>query len=75
MAENQEGINEYLEKLALLAEGLDQMHIGSKAIIFDMPKEEFIKTRDLVKNISEDKDKFKIDISGVEFIYLLNELS
>jgi hypothetical protein len=73
MAENQESVNEYLEKLALIAEGIDQIHPGGKAIVFDLPKEEFIKIRDLLKNISEDKDKFKIDISGVEFIYLLNE--
>jgi hypothetical protein len=73
MAENKEGIDGYLERLALIAEGVDQTHIGSKAIIFDLPKDEFIKIRDLLKNISEDKDRFKIDISGVEFIYLLNE--
>jgi hypothetical protein len=73
MAENKEGVDQYLEKLALIAEGIDQVHIGSKAIIFDLSKEEFIKVRDLLKNISEDKDRFKIDISGVEFIYLLNE--
>lgn len=73
MAENQESVDGYLERLALLAEGLDQIHQGSKAVIFDMPKDEFIKTRDMLKNISEDKDKFKIDISGIEFIYLLNE--
>jgi len=73
MAENQESTDEYLERLALLAEGLDQIHFGSKAVIFDLKKEEFIKIRDLLKNISEDKDKFKLDISGIEFIYLLNE--
>ena len=73
MAENQEGVDEYLEKLALISEGIDQLHVGTKAIIFDLPKEEFLKIRDSLKNISEDKNSFKIDISGVEFIYLLNE--
>jgi hypothetical protein len=73
MAENQESVDGYLEKLALISEGIDLLHPGTKAVIFDLPKDEFIKTRDLIKNISEDKDKFKIDISGIEFIYLLSE--
>ena len=73
MDENQESIDGYLEKLALIAQGIDELHIGKKAIVFDLKKEDFIKVRDTIKGIAEDKDRFKIDISGVEFIYLLNE--
>jgi hypothetical protein len=73
MAENQESIDGYLEKLALIVSGIEEIHQGKKAVIFDLPKDEFISVRDKLKNIPEDKDKFKIDISGIEIIYLLNE--
>jgi hypothetical protein len=29
--------------------------------------------RNILKGGDEDKDRFKVDISGVEFIYLLDE--
>lgn len=73
MEENQESIDGYLEKLALISESLDILHGGKKAVVFDLEIEEFIKTRDSFKNIPEDKEQFKVDISGVEFIYLLSK--
>lgn len=73
MEENTEGVGDYLEKLALISEGIDVIHQGKKAVVFDLNKEEFIKVRDLLKTVPQDKTEFKIDISGVEFIYLLNE--
>mgnify|MGYP003349601188 CR=1 FL=1 len=73
MDEIKESFDGYLEKLALLAQGIDELHSGKKAIIFDLKKDDFIKVRDLMKGIAEDKEQFKIDISGVEFIYLLSE--
>jgi hypothetical protein len=73
MDKNQESVDEYLERLALISEGIDVIHSGKKAIVFDLKKEEFIKIRDMLKGIPEDKNQFKIDISGIEFIYLLNE--
>jgi hypothetical protein len=73
MAKIEESIDGYLEKLALITSGLDEVHSGKKAIVFDLSKEEFLGLRDKLKNIPEDKDKFKIDISGIEIIYLMNE--
>lgn len=73
MEENTESVGGYLEKLALISEGIDVIHSGKKALIFELKKDEFIKVRDLLKTVPEDKTEFKIDISGVEFIYLLSE--
>lgn len=73
MAEINESTGEYLEKLALISEGIDVLHGGKKAIVFELNKDEFIKVRDLLKTVPEDKTEFKIDISGIEFIYLLSE--
>ena len=73
MEENNEGVGEYLEKLALISEGIDALHMGKKAIVFELNKDEFIKIRDLLKTVPENKTEFKIDISGIEFIYLLSE--
>jgi len=73
MEENIESIDGYLEKLALISEGIDALHGGKKAIVFELNKDEFIKVRDSLKTIGEDKTEFKIDISGIEFIFLLSE--
>jgi hypothetical protein len=74
MAENQESFDGYLEKLALISEGIDELYSGKKTIVFELNREEFVKMRNILKGADEDKDRFKVDISGVEFIYLLDEL-
>ena len=73
MAEVKESFDGYLGKLALLADALDELYQGKKTVVFELNREEFVKMRNEVKNVQEDKDKFKIDISGIEFIYLLDE--
>lgn len=73
MEENNESVGGYLEKLALISEGIDVLHEGKKAIVFELKKDDFIKVRDSFKTVPEDKTEFKIDISGIEFIYLLSE--
>jgi hypothetical protein len=73
MGENQESFDGYLEKLALISEGIDELYSGKKTIVFELNREEFVKMRNILKGGDEDKDRFKIDISGIEFIYLLDE--
>ena len=74
MGENQESFDGYLEKLALISEGIDELYSGKKTIVFELNREEFVKMRNILKGGDEDKDRFKVDISGVEFIYLFNSL-
>ena len=52
----------------LISEGIDVLHTGKKAVVFQLNREEFIKVRDLLKTVGDDKTEFKIDISGIEFI-------
>jgi hypothetical protein len=73
MAETEESFDGYLEKLALLCEAFDELHEGKKVVVFEVNRENFVKLRNGLKNVGDDKNEFKIDISGVEFIYLLNE--
>jgi hypothetical protein len=70
MAENQEDLG-ILEKLALIADASQNLFIGRATIIFELPVTEFRKLQiDLKKEPSG--EKFKVDISGTEFIFLLN---
>jgi hypothetical protein len=73
MAENKESFDGYLEKLAILCDAFDNLHEGKKAVVFEVDRETFVKLRSSLKNITDDENRFKIDISGIEFIYLLNE--
>lgn len=73
MGEIKESFDGYLEKLAIIADAVDDLYIGKKTLVFELDREEFVKMRNILKTSDEDKDKFKIDISGIEFIYLLNE--
>ncbi len=72
MAEDKNSFDGYLEKLALIADAVDALHQGKKAIVFELKKDELNQIKDIVKS-KDDGNQFKIDISGVEFIYLLNE--
>ena len=70
MAENKEN-NGFLEKLALIADASQNLFTGRVTVIFELSNVEFRKTQnELKKELSG--EKFKIDISGTEFIFLMN---
>jgi hypothetical protein len=70
MAENQEN-NGFLEKLALIADASQNLFTGRVTVIFELSNVEFRKTQnELKKEMSG--EKFKVDISGTEFIFLMN---
>lgn len=73
MAEDKESFDGYLEKLALIADAVDDLYQGRKTLIFELKRDEFIRMRDILKGANENQEQFKIDISGIEFIYLLDE--
>jgi hypothetical protein len=73
MEKVEESFDGYLEKLAVLCDAFDNLHPGKKAVVFELNRETFVKMRKNLKNITDDENKFKIDISGIEFIYLLDE--
>jgi hypothetical protein len=73
MAEVQKSFDGYLEKLALISEAIDELYNGKKIIVLQLNREEFVRMRDVIKGIDESKNEFKIDISGIEFVFILDE--
>jgi len=72
MAENKEGINGLLEKLALLTDSTQNIFPNGKtAIIFELNKDDYNFVRINLNQFGDSQDKFKIDISGVEIIFIL----
>lgn len=75
MAENNESNNEILVKLALVADAIQNLYKGKSTIVFELEDVEFYKMMDIVKETDRNKEQFKIEISGMEFIYLLTTSS
>ena len=64
MAENKEGINVLIEKLALISEGLSEIFPQSKSVVvFSMNQTDFDFVKTQVYDMSS-TEQFKIDISG-----------
>lgn len=75
MAENQKSIDGIIEKLALIAEASDDLFPNGKmAIVFELKRKDFKKVQTNFRQMDHSHKQFKIDISGVEFIFLLDEL-
>lgn len=74
MAKTKEGVNGIIEKLALVSENVgDMFPNGKSVVVYSLNKSDF----DLVKTQINDfssNNQFKIDISGIEFIFLRDEL-
>jgi hypothetical protein len=74
MAENKEGINGLIGKFALLADELSILYPNSRAVvIFSLNNEDFNNTKLQLQDFSQ-TEQFKIDISGIEFIFLKETL-
>lgn len=73
MEQVEKSFDGYLEKLALISEAIDELYDGKKTLVFELKRPEFVKMRNILTGAEENKDSFKIDISGIEFIYLLDE--
>ena len=75
MAENQKSIDGIIEKLAIIAEASDELFPeGRKAMVFELKLTDFKKVQNNFRQVDHSHKQFKIDISGVEFIFLLDEL-
>ena len=75
MAESQKSIDGIIEKLAIVSEAVDELFpSGRKAVVFELKEDDFKKVQNNFREIDRGHKKFKIDISGTEFIFLLDEL-
>lgn len=75
MGENQTSIDGIIEKLAIVSDAVDSLFPnGRKAVVFELKEDDFKKVQNNFREIDRTHKQFKIDISGIEFIFLLDEL-
>ena len=71
MEENYKSIDGIIEKLALVSDAVDSLFPdGKSAVVFQLKNEDFKKVQNNFREIYSNHKQFKIDISGVEFIFL-----
>jgi flagellar basal body P-ring protein FlgI len=72
MAENQDTLGD-LEKLALIAESIQNTFQGKGTIVFELKSEEYTSVISHFREIDRHHKQFSIDISGTEFHFILDE--
>jgi len=73
MGENPKSFNQHLGELAEVADKVQTLYKGKATIIFELSTLEFATFKGLLDPNNLNEQQFKIDISGTEFIYLLDE--
>ena len=72
MAENQKSIDGIIEKLALITDAAQTLFPdGKSAIVFELNYDDFKKVQTNFRQIDQGYKQFKIDLSGVEVIFIL----
>jgi len=72
MESNQESSIGDIEKLALITDAIENLFpTGQSAIIFELEEEDFKKIQSYFRKIDNNYKRFKIDISGVEVVFIL----
>lgn len=62
-----------LSDLAEVADKLTAVHQADIAVIFELERDEYYSILKMFREVDRRAEKFKIDISGVEFIYILKK--
>lgn len=71
MEENYKSVDGVIEKLALISDAVDSLFPdGKSAVVFQLNNDDFKKVQGNFREIDKNHKQFKIDISGVEFIFL-----
>ena len=74
MGENQKSIDGIIEKLALVADGLQTLFPDSTmAVAMELKYDDYKKVQKNFRDVDRDFKQFKIDMSGVEFMFLLKD--
>jgi hypothetical protein len=75
MEKTKDDINGLLGQFALISNSLyDIFPNGKSVVVFSLNKEDFDYAKAQVNNLNKDNSQFKVDISGIEFIFLRDEL-
>lgn len=71
MEENYKSIDGIIDKLALISDAVESLFPeGKSAVVFQLNNDDFKKVQNNFREIDRNHKQFKIDISGVEFIFL-----
>ena len=73
MAENKNSTPGELEKLALIADSLQTMFRGKTSVLLELNREEYNKIIMHFREVDRHHKQFTIDMSGTDFIFILNE--
>ena len=72
MEENQESVVGVMEKLAMITDATQSLFPNGKtALVFELPETDFKEVQKNFREIDREYRKFKVDISGVEVIFIL----
>lgn len=74
MGEDKKG-GRFLNRLAEIADLTQKTFKGKTSIVFELEQDEYQKAMDQIDNIDWLSEQFKIDISGTDFIFLLQKSS
>lgn len=73
MEQNKDNTLGTINKLALIAESVQDLFSGKGTIIFELPKGEYKSVINHFREIDRHHKQFSIDISGTEFHFILME--
>lgn len=75
MEKTKDNVNGTLQQFALVADSLyDVFPNGKSVVVFSLNREDFNFMKAQVNNFNKEDSQFKVDISGIEFIFLRDEL-
>jgi hypothetical protein len=74
MAENQKSIDGIIEKLAMIVDAADELFPDGKMLLaFELKEIEFKKVQENFREIDKAFKQFKIEMSGNDIMFLLDE--
>lgn len=71
MAKAKNSVDRTVEKLAEIADKLQEVHPGKMMVVFEMDEDQYRNAAKVMK--VKDSNRFTIDISGTDFIFILSE--
>ena len=76
MGENQKSIDGIIEKLAMIVDASDELFPNGKMLLaFELKEVEFKKVQENFRDIDKGFKQFKIEMSGNDIMFLLDESS
>ncbi len=75
MAKNKKSVSVLVERLAILSDQVEKIYSdGKKMIVFELNKNDFQNAKLQFENYDTSIKRFNVDMSGVEIIFIEDEL-